>query len=90
MHLNGGAEFYAMFYAIDWETISNPLSARIGTVDMNGNADFYGAVYAHTITKSNGTATVHWPLAPGAQDGEGIVFYGVRTGWRESNMVRGK
>jgi Tfp pilus assembly protein PilX len=89
IHLNGGAGFYAMFYAIDQSVISDPNSTRIGTVDMNGNTDYNGAIYAHTIAKSNGNAAIKAPSNIGIQPGEGIVFYGILQPWMEYNPERG-
>ncbi|MES2461708.1 MAG: hypothetical protein V4671_14080 [Armatimonadota bacterium] len=87
LHLNGGTEFYAMFYAIDQKSASD--TTRIGNVDMNGGTDYHGAVLATEITKSNGNAKVVFPTNPGVSVGEGIVYYGIKQPWMEYKPVRG-
>lgn len=76
----GGSTLSATIYAYD--TVGS-------TVELSGNTTINGTLIANQVIKSTGSVVVNWPNPTGIQQGEGVLFYGVKNGWQEWQPVRG-
>jgi hypothetical protein len=65
------------------------IGSPFGTFDATGNVAINGSVIAYNIPALNGTVTITLPSNPGAQPGEGLLFYGITSPWQEIDPVRG-
>ncbi len=76
----------AMIYVYD--VYPYPGGNPFGAVTMLGNINMEGSLIANNID-NRGSVSITHPSNPGAQRGEGILFYGLQTPWQEYSPVRG-